>query len=155
MTSEQLYDMWCELIQRAGESMDFLKSFGESQLVLLPKIENIPCPDQFQSINITNSDYQIVMKYWAKWLMESAREVISPEQNAMFAGRSIDNAVKSIHDGFIEAVVEGNDMTILQTDFCKIYDYVNCEALMELLIGLNAPPQALEVVSKVLQESDT
>ena len=46
-------------------------------------------------------------------------------------------------------------MTILQTDFCKAYDYVNCEALMELLIGLNAPPQALEVVSKVLQESDT
>ena len=46
-------------------------------------------------------------------------------------------------------------MTILQTDFCKAYDYVNCKALMELLIGLNALPQALEVVSKVLQESDT
>ena len=73
----------------------------------------------------------------------------------MFAGRSIDNAVKLIYDGFMEAVVEGKDMTILQTDFCKIYDYVNCEALMELLIGLNAPPQALEVVSKVLQELDT
>ena len=41
-------------------------------------------------------------------------------------------------------------MTILQTDFCKAYDYVNRKALMELLIGLNAPPQALEVVSKVL-----
>ena len=41
-------------------------------------------------------------------------------------------------------------MTILQTDFYKAYDYVNCEALMELLIGLNAPLQALEVVSKVL-----
>ena len=75
VTSEQLCDMWCELIQRAGESMDFLESFGESQLVLLPKIENIPCSDQFQPINITNSDYQIVMKYWTKWLMESAREV--------------------------------------------------------------------------------
>ena len=36
--------------------MDFPKSFGESQLVLLPKIENIPHPDQFQSISITNSD---------------------------------------------------------------------------------------------------
>ena len=95
------------------------------------------------------------MRYWAKWLMESAREVISLEQNAIFAGRSIDNAVELIHDGFMEVVVEGKDVTILQTDFCKVYDYVNCEALMELLIGLNAPPQALEVVSKVLQESDT
>ena len=87
--------------------------------------------------------------------MESAREVISLEQNAIFAGRSIDNAVELIHDGFMEAVVEGKDVTILQTDFCKTYDYVNHKALIELLIGLNAPPQALEVVSKVLRESDT
>ena len=36
----------------------------------------------------------------AKWLMESVREVISLEQNAMFVGRSIDNAVELIHDGF-------------------------------------------------------
>ena len=132
--------MWCELIQRAGESMDFPKSFGESQLVLLPKIENIPHPDQFRPISITNSDYRIVMRYWAKWLMESAREVISLEQNAIFAGRSIDNVVELIHDGFMEAVAKGKDVTILQTDFCKAYDYVNHEALMELLIGLNAPP---------------
>ena len=95
------------------------------------------------------------MKYWTKWLMESAKEVISLEQNVMFAGKSIDNVVELIHDGFMEVVVEGKDMTILQTDFCKTYDYVNCKVLMELLIGLNAPSQALEVVFKVLQESDT
>ena len=53
-----------------------------------------------------------------------------------------------IYNGFMEAVTEDKDMTILQTDFCKAYDYVNCEAFMELLIGLNAPLQALEVVSK-------
>ena len=42
MTSEQLCDMWCELIQKAKESIDFPESFEESQLVLLPKIKNIP-----------------------------------------------------------------------------------------------------------------
>ena len=137
-------------------SLSFFPSPAHSFLLQTPGhfTENIPCPDQFWPISITNSDYQIVMRYWAKWLMESAREVISPEQNAMFAGRSIDNAVELIHDWFMEVVAEGKDMTILQTDFCKAYDYVNREALMELLIGLNAPPQALEVVSKVLQESD-
>ena len=55
--------MWCELIQRVGKSMDFPELFRESQLVLLPKIENIPHSDQFQPISIINSDYQIVMKY--------------------------------------------------------------------------------------------
>ena len=41
--------------------------------------------------------------------MESAKEVISPKQNAMFVGRSIDNTVELIHDGFMEAVAEGKD----------------------------------------------
>ena len=49
--------MWVELIQQAGESMKFPNSFGESQLCLIPKVENIPHPDQFRPISVTNSDY--------------------------------------------------------------------------------------------------
>ena len=48
--------------------------------------------------------------------MESAREVISLEQNVIFAGKSIDNTVELIYNGFMEVVAEGKDMTILQTD---------------------------------------
>ena len=46
-TQEKYFDMWVELIQQAGEIMEFPPSFGESQLCLIPKVENIPCPDQF------------------------------------------------------------------------------------------------------------
>ena len=49
--------MWMELIQQVGEIMEFPPSFGESQLCLIPKVKNIPCPDQFQPISVTNSDY--------------------------------------------------------------------------------------------------
>ena len=69
-TQEKYFDMWVELIQQAGEIMGFPPSFGESQLCLIPKVENIPRPDQFRPISVTNSDYRIVMRYWAKWLME-------------------------------------------------------------------------------------
>ena len=75
-----------ELIQQAGEIMEFPPSFGESQLCLIPKVENIPHPDQFQSISVTNSDYWIVMRYWAKWLMEIASGVISKEQHVCLRG---------------------------------------------------------------------
>ena len=142
-----------ELIQQAGEVMDFPPSFGESQLCLIPKVENIPRPDQFRPISVTNSDYWIVMRYWAKWLMEIASGVISKEQHAMFKGRSIDEAVELVYDSFYEALAEGKDVTLLQTDFCKAYDYVNREALLHILKGLNAPPQAIYVVEKVLRES--
>ena len=150
MTQEKYFDMWVELIQQAGVIMEFPPSFGESQLCLIPKVKNIPCPDQFQPISITNSDYQIVMKYWAKWLMEIASGVISKEQHAMFKGRSIDEAVESVYDSFYEALAEGKNVTLLQTDFCKAYDYVNCDALFHILKGLNAPPQVIYVVEKVL-----
>ena len=63
VTQEKYFDMWVELIQQAGEIMEFPPSFGESQLCLIPKVENIPCPDQFRSISVTNSDYWIVMRY--------------------------------------------------------------------------------------------
>ena len=38
--------MWVELIQQAGEIMEFPPSFGESQLCLISKVKNIPHPDQ-------------------------------------------------------------------------------------------------------------
>ena len=72
--------MWVELIQQVGEIIEFLPSFGEIQLCLILKVKNIPYPDQFQSISITNSDYWIVMRYWTKWLMEIVSGVISKEQ---------------------------------------------------------------------------
>ena len=64
--------MWVELIQQT----EFPDSFGESQLCLILKIENIPCPDQFRPISVTNSDYQIVMQYWALWFSEIASGVV-------------------------------------------------------------------------------
>ena len=154
-TQEKYFDMWVELIQQADEIMEFPPSFGESQLCLIPKVENIPHPDQFRPISVTNSDYRIVMRYWAKWLIEIASGVISKEQHVMFKGRSIDEAVKSVYDSFYEALAEGKDVTLLQTDFCKAYDYVNHDALLHILKGLNAPPQVIYVVEKVLQESVT
>ena len=32
-------------------------------------------------------------------------------------------------------------MTLFQTDFWKAYDYMNHDALLHILKGLNAPPQ--------------
>ena len=129
--------MWVELIQQVGEIMEFPPSFGESQLYLISKVKNILHSDQFQPISVTNSDYQIVMRYWAKWLMEITSGVIFKEQHVMFKGRSIDEAVESVYNSFYEALVEGKDVTLFQTDFCKAYDYVNHNVLLYILFLFN------------------
>ena len=68
----------------------------------------------------------------------------------MFKGRSIDKAVESVYDSFYEALAEGKDVTLFQIDFCKTYDYVNHDVLFYILKGLNASPQVIYVVEKVL-----
>ena len=74
---------------------------------------------------------------------------------AMFKGKSIDAAMKTIYNTFYKALADGQDITFLQTDFCKAYDYVNCDALIHILKRLKAPPQAIFVIEKVFHPSKT
>ena len=73
----------------------------------------------------------------------------------MFKGKSINAAVETIYDAFYKALADGQDITLLQTDFCKAYDYINCNALIHILKKLKAPPQAIFVIEKVLHPSKT
>ena len=54
-----------------------------------------------------------------------------------------------------EALADEQDITLLQTDFCKAYDYVNHDALIHILKRLKAPPQAIFVIEKVFHSSKT
>ena len=63
--------------------------------------------------------------------------------------------MKTIYDAFYEALADEQDITLLQTDFCKAYDYVNHDALIHILKRLKAPPQAIFVIEKVLHPSKT
>ena len=73
----------------------------------------------------------------------------------LFKGKSIDAVVETIYDAFYEALADGQDIPLLQTDFCKAYDYVNCDALIYILKRLKASPQAIFVIEKVLHPSKT
>ena len=77
--------------------------------------------------------------------MKITSDVISKEQP--FKGRLIDEAVESVYDLFHEALAEGKDVTLLQTNFCKENDYVNHKALLHIFKGLMLP-QAIFVVKR-------
>ena len=73
----------------------------------------------------------------------------------MFKGRSIDAAVETIYDAFYEALADGQNITLLQTNFYKAYDYVNHDTLIHILKRLKALSQAIFVIEKVLHPSKT
>jgi ribonuclease HI len=153
-TASILAPMWRDLIQEAGSKTKWPSKFFDSQLVLLPKVESgFPETGQFRPICITNADYRIVTRYWALWLAELANGVVSKTQHALLPGRRIDDAIEIIHDGFMEAVVDGKKATLLQTDFYKAYDYVNREALCSTLKQMGAPEQILNLAGKIMAPS--
>ena len=76
--------------------------------------------------------------------------IICEKKETNISWRSIDEAVESVYDSFYEALTEGKDVTLFQTDFCKTYDYMNHDALLHILKGLNTPPQVIYIVEKVL-----
>ena len=73
----------------------------------------------------------------------------------MFKRKSIDVAVETIYDIFYKALTDEQNITLLQTNFCKAYDYVNCNVLIYILKRLKAPPQAIFVIEKVFHLSKT
>jgi ribonuclease HI len=155
VTGGALAQMWVDLIQEAGEDTKWDSNFFLSQLCLLPKVDTgFPSVDQFRPITITNADYRIVMRYWAVWLAGLANVMVSRDQHALLPGRLIDDAIELIHDGFMEAVAEEDDVTLLQTDFYKAFDFVNRAALIQILEGLNAPPQIVCLAKKILGDSE-
>ena len=68
----------------------------------------------------------------------------------MFKGKSIDATVETIYDIFYEALADGQNITLFQIDFCKTYDYINCDALIHILKRLKVPFQTIFMIEKVL-----
>jgi Reverse transcriptase (RNA-dependent DNA polymerase) len=150
LTADVLLDMWVEIIKQAGMECDFGGDFVERQLCLIPKVKGFPKPSEFRPITITNSDYRIITRYWAKWFAVKCEELIAPEQKALLAGRSIDDAVELVHDDFLERLVQARDVTLFQSDFFKAFNSINREVLRKLLVLWKAPPQIINLVDKIM-----
>jgi hypothetical protein len=95
-----------------------------------------------------------VTRYWALWLAGLANEVLSGSQHALLPGRRIDDAIELVHDQMMEGILEGKDLSLIQTDFFKAYDYVNRDALLETLEGMGAPYQIRNLAKKIMITSE-
>jgi hypothetical protein len=154
-SSAKLLKMWVALIQEAGEDVAWGHEFLKSQLCLLPKVDTgFPTVEQFCSICITNSDYRVVMRYWAGWLSTLTNDVLSNKQHSLLPVRQIDNAIDKIHNRMMEGILENGNITMLQTDFFKAYDYVNREGLTQVLEKMNTPIQIRNLAKKILIPSE-
>ena len=146
-------DAWVAAIQGEGEDVLWEDSFGDASMVLIPKTSSSPLPEQHRPISVTNSDYRIITRDWALWLAGESSQTIEEEQFVLVKGRSIETAVESVADGFLERVATGREAYLLQTDFYKAFDCLNREAIHRILEALQVPRQIRAMAKKALQPS--
>jgi len=152
--AEETVEAWVKMIQEAGEDMEWESEFLDVLLVLLPKVEGAPRPRKFWLISITNSDYRVVSWYWVLWLVkEVAVQEMTSFQMAVVKGRTIEDTVEIVVDCFMKKVGRGGKAYLLQTDFSKAFDFLNREAILRVLEGLNILKQVRALASRIFKDT--
>lgn len=113
--------------------------FNHALLYFFPKGEGNLSPKQLRPIAVSNTDYRIIARAVQLAIRPALSSFISPAQEALLHGRSIDNCVASIVDSYYQKLHLNMDPYILMVDFEKAYDNVNREAFLYLLQRLDFP----------------
>jgi ribonuclease HI/endonuclease/exonuclease/phosphatase family metal-dependent hydrolase len=150
---ERLRKVWEDaILLMASDDGNIPEEFVNGLLILLPKKEGFVTPADFRPLSITNVIYRLLMKYWAKELIETIEPLISKHQKAMLRGRSIHQAVAKIANTYYERTANGKRSLFVQTDFQKAFDFVNRDALIHIMNRLNIPKHLINVAKYALAD---
>ena len=158
LMGDELYPIIAEIMDMLGDNegdptFELPTDFNHALLYFFPKGEGNLSPMQLRPIAVSNTDYRIIARAVQLKIRPALSKFISPAQEALLHGRSIDNCVASIVDSYYQKLHLNLDPYILMVDFEKAYDNVNREAVLCLLHRLNFPRWVTRVVSNFFQNT--
>ncbi|KAL9664080.1 hypothetical protein QQ045_019477 [Rhodiola kirilowii] len=122
-----------------GEVMGFLEEFHEKGrlseginktfIVLIPKVANPQRFIDFRPISLVNSIYKILSKCLARRLSSVLPHLISANQSAFIANRSILDGIMVTNELIHALKIEKRAALIIKLDFRKAYDSVSWQYL--------------------------
>jgi hypothetical protein len=154
-TFEKLKLMWENILTISMKNPHLFLNLVDSKIILLPKDKYPLNPEQFRPISITNTHYRIIMKYWAAIMRNILNETISKEQVAILENRSIDDAIFDIVDLLYAKDLKKKNIFLLQTDFCKAYDYLNRDAIRKVCKHIGIPEWMMNIIEIALLENSS
>ncbi|XP_042964616.1 uncharacterized protein LOC122298830 [Carya illinoinensis] len=108
--------------------------FGATNIVLIPKVDDLRGFSQFRPISLCSIVYKILSKVLVNRLEPIMKKIISAEQSAFIKGRSIFDNI-SIAQEMVQSMnkkVRGGNVMI-KIDMAKAYDRVNWRFLLEVM----------------------
>ena len=152
----RMKDVWHDIINGMAQGdAKFDDDFYASTLHLIPKGKGTLTPAQYRPISITNTDYRLIMRYWAHIMKGCINDIICKGQKALLQGRTIDECLMDAGDDYLDKVFHGKKVWFLQTDFTKAFDYINREAIRKTFHALRFPAYILNMLEHLIKNSVT
>ncbi|KAL9663511.1 hypothetical protein QQ045_018898 [Rhodiola kirilowii] len=105
------------------------RGINQTFITLIPKVKCAQSLDDFRPISMVNSSYKILAKCLARRLSSVLPDLISPNQTAFIANRSIHDGIMITNELIHSLKSDGRSALILKLDFSKAYDSVSWEYL--------------------------
>lgn len=79
-------------------------SFYTLTLHHIPKGKRVLTLAQYQPISITNTNYRLIMRYWAYVMKRYINDIVCIRQKALLQGQSIDECLIDVGDDYLDKV---------------------------------------------------
>jgi len=138
----------CDFVKDVWINPSRIAEVNQTDICLIPKINNPEFVNQFRPISLCNTIYKVVSKVVVERLKEYIPCLVSPFQTGFVPGRSI-------HENIVvaqELVHSMNKMTgkkgyfVIKVDLAKAYDMISWDFISRILSEINFPEALINVI---------
>ena len=120
-----------------------LESINGSFIILVPKVNNPECVNDFRPISLLNCSIKLLTKILAERLQRIILEILHKNQYGFIKTRTIQDCIAWCFEYIHQCNQSKRKIIILKLDFAKAFDTVEHSAMLEIMRTMGFPDRWL------------
>jgi hypothetical protein len=147
----------CDFVRRVWLNPSEVSTVNQTDICLIPKIEQPEFVNQFRPISLCNTIYKLVSKVVVERLKECIPLIVSPFQTGFVPGRNIHEnivvAQEMIHN--MNKLSGKKGYFAIKVDLSKAYDKLSWEFIWRILSEIKIPENMINVIMHMVTSVET